>query len=162
MDDGKILFALIDSFCVIRLHGVIAYKLSPDFETFLQRISYNTRVESFIIDLTETEYIDSTNLGLIARIFELSHSRHQAVPRLISNKDSINEVLRNVGFDKVFEIVESFELLQIQMREIPVNSIHQKELAATMLSAHKALASINQSNSEKFHDVITYLEHDLT
>ena len=68
MDNGKVLHASHDDIHVLRFIGDIRYTLSPSIDRFLKEIFSGSPPAGFVIDLTETDSIDSTNLGLLARI----------------------------------------------------------------------------------------------
>ena len=68
MDNGTVLHASHDDVHVLRFIGDIRYTLSPSIEHFLEGVFDGPKPAGFVIDLTETDSIDSTNLGLLARI----------------------------------------------------------------------------------------------
>ncbi|MGB5179284.1 MAG: STAS domain-containing protein, partial [Gammaproteobacteria bacterium] len=68
MDNGNVLHASHDDVHVLRFIGDIRYPLSPSIDRYLEQIFAGPKPAGFVIDLTETDSIDSTNLGLLARL----------------------------------------------------------------------------------------------
>ena len=132
MQDGKILYAIVDGTCILKLVGAIIYSLSPGFDSFLDKIVQDKEVDSFTIDLTETSYIDSTNLGLLAKLPKFSPDQSSGPPTLISNQDSINEVLHNVGFPKIFNIIDYQDEKDSLLTELPKIESGQENLSRTV------------------------------
>ena len=62
---GKILFAEQNGVHVLKFIGEVRLTLGPTISTFLERLESCDGFQSMIIDLSETETIDSTALGLI-------------------------------------------------------------------------------------------------
>ncbi len=160
MKHGKILYAMVDKTCVLKLIGSIVYNLSPDFDRFLQKITHDEDINSFVVDLTETSYIDSTNLGLLAKLHEFSEEQSLVTPTLISNRENINEVLFNVGFSNIFNIIDCVDTNCTGLNHIPQAESSPGNLARIVLKAHQKLAKLNGTNRELFKDVINYLEQD--
>ena len=160
MEDGKILYAMVENTCVLKMVGAIVYRISPDFDRFLQKVSEDKSVTNFIVDLTDTSHIDSTNLGLLARLHEFSSARSSGQPTVVSTKDSINEVLKNIGFSKMFNLIDSLEDVQSDFKELPQEEQSKENLSEIMLKAHQELAKLNEANKEIFKDVIKYLEEE--
>jgi anti-anti-sigma factor len=160
MEDGKILYAMVEKTCILKLVGAIVYKISPCFDRFLMKVSEDSSIEKFIVDLTETCHIDSTNLGLLARLHEYSSAKSGQPPTVVSTNENINEVLKNIGFAKMFNLIESLEECESDLKELPMEDCDKKNLSEIMLNAHRELDKLNEANKELFKDVIKYLEEE--
>ena len=68
MADGKVLHASHDGVHVLRYIGDIRYTLTPSINRFLEGVFAGPKPAGFVIDLTQADSIDSTNLGQLARI----------------------------------------------------------------------------------------------
>ena len=160
MEDGKILYAIVEDTCILKMVGAIVYRISPGFDQFLQKVSEDKSVTNFIVDLTDTVHIDSTNLGLLAKLHEFSVAKSSEMPTVVSTKESINEVLKNIGFSKMFNLIDSLDDVQSGFKELPQGENSKENLSEIMLNAHRELAKLNEVNKEAFKDVIKYLEEE--
>lgn len=158
MPDGRILYARYEDFHVLRFEGEVPYTLSPSLEHFLERLFTGPVGRGFVVDLTRTRSIDSTNLGLLARIAK--HMSRVGGPRvtIVSDQDDVNKVLLGLGFDEVFDLVGENFAASAEGREIAVEPLKEADLAAAVLDAHRALMSLNARNRNEFKDVVELLE----
>ncbi len=160
MKEGKFLFTIFENACVIKPVGNINYTISQDFDTFLRQVFTNESVKSFLIDLRETEYIDSTNLGLLARIQEFSNSRLHSKATIISTNPMITDILTNLGFNRIFELITQAPSMDNCMNEVPHEDCRREKIAPIMLRAHRYLMSICEENKIAFQNVVQYLEEE--
>ncbi len=161
MEDGKILYSIVEDTCVIKMTGAMVYKSCHDFNQFLDKIRKESSIRRFVVDLTETTYINSTNLGLLSKICEISKSKSEARPIIISTQDNINEILLDIGFSNIFDIIQDTDMLEPNYQNIPETEGSQDEIGNIMLDSHKNLAKLNLKNEEQFKDVIKFIEQDL-
>ena len=158
MDSGNILHASHDDIHVLRFIGDIRYTLSPSIDRFLEDIFTRSKPAGFVIDLTETDSIDSTNLGLLARLAKRMKTLDTRRITIVSNRTDINSVLNSMALDEVFDIVEDVSLEIKATREVPQQDIDRETLTRTLIDAHRALMEINEHNRKTFQDVVTTLE----
>jgi anti-anti-sigma factor len=161
MEDGKYLYGRFEDVCVIKPIGHITFRASSHLDSLINRLQNDEAVQGYIIDLTETRYIDSTNLGLLAKVQDLSMRRLSKPPTVISNSPSINETLVGLGFDRIFDIVSHGAFLH----DTGFSEEHDcsgRPLAQILLNAHRYLASLSDHNADMFRDVIAFLEKDST
>ncbi|MGB5474339.1 MAG: STAS domain-containing protein [Gammaproteobacteria bacterium] len=158
MDNGNVLHARHDDVHVLRFIGDIRYTLSPSLERFLEGIFAGPTPAGFIIDLTETDSIDSTNLGLLARIANRMRGLRGPRVTVVSNRADINSVLTSMALDEVFDIVEDTGLEAGVSREVPQENADRETLARTLIDSHRALMDLSEHNREMFQDVVATLE----
>jgi len=161
--DGRILFAAQDGVHVLKFVGDVRVTLSPAISGFLDRIGNCASFQSIIIDLSETVGIDSTSLGLLARIAIRVDESFGAVPTIISTNEDITRVLLSMGFDQVFFIVgecgEGF-VSTSSAQELPCRLVSESEIRQQVLDAHRALMAMNDANHETFIDLVNALESE--
>jgi anti-anti-sigma factor len=136
--------------------------LATSINRFAERLLEKGGVGGLIFDLTEAENLDSTNLGLLARIAERVRSAGGGKSVIVSTSDNINCVLKSMSFDQIFEIVTDpadFSAVGADMIEAEPQS--QEELLNTMLDAHRTLVSLSESDRLQFQDVVACLEAEL-
>jgi anti-anti-sigma factor len=162
MDNDKVLHATRDEVHVLRFIGNIRYPMSPSIDHFLQRILSESNPAGFIIDLTETESIDSTNLGLLARLAGWMRAHDRQRITIVSNRADINSLLNSMALDEVFDIIEDTCLETDAEREVPQQSVDKEALSRTLIKTHRALMDLNEHNRKTFEDVVSALEKNET
>lgn len=143
--------------------GNLKYTGSSGFDLFLDDF-LKSDYRDVVIDLSEASFIDSTNLGLIARVAERARSLGRGPVTLISPGDDINRVLRSVRFDRIFRIIESADSavspVNLPGREVgtPEGEVSEKRALEMILRAHRALITLDEENRDEFQDVVDLLE----
>ena len=159
MSSGKIQFAENEGTYVLKFLGEIRLTISSSLESFLDNMFNDHEFCSVIIDLSETSTIDSTSLGLLARLSIQARKRFNLVPIIISTKDDINRILTSMGFDSVFVIVREFDgLIKLPMNDLPAECSSEPATQERVLQAHKVLMSLNEENRKAFNELVTQLE----
>ena len=146
---------------VMRYLGDIRYTLAPSLDRFLlELLGDDTPPSGFLVDLTETEAIDSTNLGILARLAK--RMRQLDAPRvtLVSNREDINEILMSMALDEVFNIVEDMAADIKAGEQVSAIEHDPKAMVSTALTAHRALMALSEHNRAFFSEVVTALERE--
>lgn len=159
MSTAKILVAEATGAWVVKFVGDIRMPLCTTIEGCLTDMFSDASFQSVVIDLTDTQGIDSTSLGLLAKISLKTQNRLGDVPVLVSTNDDVTRILLSMGFkDKVFII--SSEPLGSALQYVQVNERPCSENGARdkVLEAHKILMDLNDNNKEQFKDLVQALE----
>ncbi len=159
---GTILFAQLDNVQVLKFVGDVRVTLGPTISRYLESIGQDTSLKSIVIDLTEAVGIDSTSLGLLAKISLRSQEFLKVLPTIVSTNADVTRILHSMGFERVFLIVEDTDLCRDQMGELPTSVVSESELREQVLEAHRVLMSLNKSNEMKFRDLVEALELEKT
>lgn len=143
---------------MIKMVGDVRLTLCMSFDHFIDSMFERDDFAQIIFDLTEAEAIDSTTLGLMAKISILADQRKQLRPVIISTAAGINRLLDSMGFSEIFDIVkespESFECdTCLEAEELDEHQARQK-----VLEAHRILMDLNEENRETFRDLVKTLE----
>ena len=158
MHSGKVLYGSHEGVQVLRFLGRVTYEFGPALRRFVDKLFLGPTPAGFVIDLTETQSIDSTNLGLLAHI--ANRMREKGGPRvtIVSSVQDINDILLSMGFDEVFDIVG--EVKGPCETDRPLNPIESDgaTLQRTILEAHRCLMALNERNRDQFADVVKLLE----
>ena len=158
---GEIFYGKQGSAYVLKFVGDIRYTLSCSLDGFLDRLFRQSDYDQIMVDLTEATNIDSTNLGLLAKIANFMRSRFNRKPFLASTNDNINRVLDSMGFDDVFERCGDCEHCTESAAKIEDCHTSKARVAQVMLDAHTALCNINENNRKEFQDVVGALKSSL-
>ena len=158
MTSGRILVGDHDGVYVLKFVGEVRVNLCATVDGFLRDLLRSDDLASVLVDLTDTEAIDSTSLGLLARLSVETKRRIGAVPTIVSTNPDITRVLRTMGFDDVFVILEE-PLEEIgQLGELAPVEADEEDLRQRVIDAHRALMDLSDANRESFRDLVTALE----
>ncbi|MGM0607298.1 MAG: STAS domain-containing protein [Candidatus Muiribacteriota bacterium] len=162
---GKILVAQKNNILFLKITGNIVYNDFRGFDIYLSDLFEKKDIKNAVIDLNEAKSIDSTNLGLIAKVAVNIFKKYEKKIILISENDDITRVIESMGFSQIMHIVKSFKCDD----KLNYNNIvsdmnvdkNEAEEVNTMLEAHKQLAELTPENRDKFEKVIEFLENEL-
>ena len=158
MSTSNVYYAVKSGIHGLKYVGHIRYTIGASLDKFIKTLFDGPRPNGFLVDLTETESIDSTNLGLLARIANLMKQCGSPKVTLVSTNEDINELLFSIGFDEVFDIVDETGHVMTDSQELGLQEDTGPEMAQTVLNAHRTLMSINEENKARFQDVIELFE----
>ena len=158
MAESKILYAEKDTIYWIKMIGEIKHNISANFDSLVDRIFRNHSLENIVIDLTETKYIDSTNLGLLAKVARQMLENFGRKATIVSTNEDINQVLDSMGFSQVFLVVRNPKDFVEDLKEIPSIAPSGHEKMKLILQAHKEIMEMNDHNKAVFKNVVEVLE----
>ena len=158
MSTGKIQFAEQDGTFVLKFTGEVRLTLCSALDATIEHIFSSLNFSSIVIDLTETQSIDSTTLGLLAKLSILSRQRIGLLPMLTTNNPDILRLLDSMGFDQVFNIVETVLPCPDCLTDLPPQDQSEAEARSRVLEAHRVLMGLNESNRNAFRDLVSALE----
>jgi anti-anti-sigma factor len=159
---GKILVANEDGVKVLKLIGEVRVTLGPTISTFLDRIKTDQQLRGMVIDLTETTFLDSTALGMLAKVSLGVQERISRQPTIVTPNPDITRVLLSMGFEHIFVLVDDLGNTPSLMGEMPTQLVSEHVLREQVLEAHRVLMSLNQKNEEAFRDLVDALESEGT
>lgn len=158
MSTGKIQFAEQDGTFVLKFTGEVRLTLCSALDATIEHIFSALNFSSIVIDLTETQSIDSTTLGLLAKLSILSRQRIGLLPMLTTSNPDILRLLDSMGFDQVFNIVETILPCPDCLTDLPPQDQSETEVRSRVLEAHRVLMGLNESNRNAFRDLVSALE----
>lgn len=164
-EPGKILYAEQDGVHLLKFVGDVRLTLGPAITQFIEHLRGCQGFRQIVIDLKETQGIDSTALGLLARVAICSRESFDCTPALISTDPDITRILRSMAMDQVCHLVtdpaqadEKEE--EKALKELPCQAVSEEILREEVLMAHKTLMSLDSQNQQKFQDLVKTLEAD--
>lgn len=158
MTTGKIQFAESEGTFVLKFIGDVRLTLCAALDAYIEKIFSVLTFNAIIIDLTETAGIDSTSLGLLAKLSILSKQKVGFLPTLVSNQDDMNRLLQSMGFDQVFNIVSQGTPTDAELEDLPGQQLSEQLVKDKVLEAHRILMNLNEHNREAFRDLVSALE----
>jgi anti-anti-sigma factor len=161
MREGRVLYADRDHVHVLRYLGDIRYPLAPAVSCFVDTLLEHFQGDQLVVDLSDTDAIDSTNLGEIARIACLLSERHHARAAIVSTREDISQVLHSMAFDELFDIYNE-PVESVEGEPIPTLSPSKDLSLQVILSAHRRLMEMSDHNRNQFSEVVKQLEQELS
>ena len=158
MSNGKIQFAEQEGTFVLKFVGEIRLTLCSVLDSTIEQIFSATNFSSIVIDLIETKSIDSTTLGLLAKLSILSRQKVGLLPTLVTSNPDITRLLHSMGFDQVFNIVDQPRISMDSLQDLPCQDVSEEEVRSKVLEAHRILMGLNDSNRQAFRDLVEALE----
>lgn len=157
---GRILVGDHQGVYVLMFQGDVRLTLCTAVDSFLDRMFDDAAFRSVVVDLGETESIDSTSLGLLAKLSIQADRRFGYRPTLVSTRPQITRVLVATGLDDVFDLVEEPLVHDEHLGELDCRAATEGEVRARVLEAHRILMDMNESNRAAFEDLVVSLEQD--
>ncbi len=171
MQPGQILVADHDGVYVIKMVGDVRLTLCVSFDKFINDMFTRDDFRSIVFDLVEAVAVDSTTLGLMAKIAILAGERRGLRPIVLSCSTGINRTLDCMGFTEIFDIYQDGKFpadvtsvavgsSQALTNAKVLNSEADNEQVAKqkVLEAHHILMDLNDKNRETFKDLVKMLE----
>ncbi|MEM9255055.1 MAG: STAS domain-containing protein [Pseudomonadota bacterium] len=159
MQEGRILAASHDGAYVIRLEGDVRLTLCTTIDEYFQRMYADPEFASVWVDLCDAEGIDSTTLGLLAKLALTIKDKFGFEPAIYSCDPGILRLLKSMAFHRLFDLHEEACSNPEDIAEIPVVSGSEASVRDKVIEAHRVLMGISEENRERFQDLMTALEH---
>ena len=158
MQDGKFLAATHDGAYVIRLVGDVRLTLCTTIDDYFQKMYEDPAFASVWVDLCEAEGIDSTTLGLLAKLALSVKEKFGFQPVIYSCDSGINRLLKSMGFQRLFDLHEEVCGDQGGGSEIPVVAGSEQVIKEKVVDAHRVLMNLSDENRARFQDLMAVLE----
>lgn len=162
-DAGRVTYARAGEIHILRYHGRVTYPLAPAIKRLGERLLEHGGQGGWVFDLSSAESIDSTNLGVLARIAARAGAANDAHAVILSTNEDVTAVLSSMGFDETFDIVTEAPLPAAAGSGVTLqdDAASGDELASTMLDAHRMLMTLSAVGREQFKDVVSQLEAEV-
>ena len=159
MQEGKILAAHHDGAYVIRLVGDVRLTLCTTIDEYFEQMFNDPDFASVWVDLCAAEGIDSTTLGLLAKLALKVKERFGFQPAIYSCDPGINRLLKSMCFQQLFELHEMACANPDEIMEIPVVEGSEVSVREKVLEAHRVLMGLSDENRVRFKDLMSALEY---
>ncbi len=155
---GKILAARHGGTTVLKLVGDVRLTMSTSLDSFIVSMFAEQDFASVSIDLSEAEGLDSTTLGLLAKIAIKAREQFQFTPLLLCRDPSILKLLDSMCFDTIFDIRQQAPDQLSDFGELPAAASSEAEVRQKVLEAHRLLMGLSEENAERFRELVCSLE----
>jgi|GEM_PF-103084 len=154
MSSGEIKVAAHDGVYVIKMEGDVRLTLCLSFDDFIEKMFDAPDFCSVVFDLSDAQAIDSTTLGLMAKISIKGRALKHDDPTVLSGNPSITRLLASMGFEDIFRIVEEQAAIgaaalapgEEQVLHEDISDEHKVQ--QRVLEAHRLLMDMNASNRD--------------
>jgi len=158
LNAGKILVAEENGVYLLKLIGDVRMTLCASLNSYIETIFQRGNVVDVIVDLLEAEGVDSTALGLLAKLAIHSEKHYGIKPTVFCNNEGIYRTLVGMGLEDVFDIVQKSPELLENLQELHDINADVEHLRQQVLEAHRLLSLLNPKNQREFVDLIRSLE----
>lgn len=159
MRPGQILVADHEGVYVIKMTGDVRLTLCISFDQFIDTMLSADNFSSVLFDLSEAEAVDSTTLGLMAKISLLAQERRGTKPVILATNASIQRILETMGFADIFIIVDKLNMELSPDKKLTVIECDENMVKEKVIEAHKILMGLNAENHETFKNLVNMLEN---
>ncbi len=156
--EGRILAASQDGSYVIRLVGDVRLTLCTSLDDFFQHMFDDPNFASVWVDLCDVEGLDSTTLGLLAKLALKVKERFGFEPAIYCCDPGISRLLKSMAFHRLFKLHEESCSNPADIAEIPSVKCNEDSVKKKVIEAHRVLMSISDENRDRFKDLLTVLE----
>ncbi len=158
MPSGEYKYAVRDNSYFIKLSGDLKYTECGNFSSFINQLDRNRNFDNILVDLSDVNYMDSTNLGLLAKVAQLVIEKSNHRLTVVSTNEDVTELLHNIGFDDICLLIENSDNIDFPTNHIMGVDESEESMAKVMLEAHRRLMNMNEKNKKEFQNVVKLME----
>lgn len=155
---GKILYSEQGEVFILKLTGEVRLTLCAAIDTAISKLFKNNMFKKVILDLTEAVSLDSTTLGLLAKLSILVKDSTNTIPALETANPDIIRLLNSMGILDAFELINISEGKEYNFKDLMISSCSEDFVKEKVLEAHKILMNVNDENKETFKELVKTLE----
>ncbi len=153
----RISYTSSESVFVIKLKGKVCFNSGSTLDHLIEHHVKPGDHTYFILDLSNTEHLDSTVIGLFTLIHDISITRTGRIPAIVAGPGYVYEQLMEIGINRLFSIIHPPLTYDSDFTEVEEHTYPREKLRSLILSSHQNLMEINERNRERFRDVIRAL-----
>jgi anti-anti-sigma regulatory factor len=167
MSNGKILAADYRHMAMLKFVGDVRVLMSSTLDAYCSGLYRRPILDAMLIDMTETRGIDSTALGLLAKMAIQLRNRFNVIPTIVSTNPDITRTLKSMSFDLIFKIVDRApqdKLAQKAQQPEQYSELQQKKesedtVREKVIDAHLTLMTLSEENRLEFQDLVQALKN---
>lgn len=160
MSDGRIYYTETDGNYYLKLTGDVRVTLCTGLSNYINKIFATDSISSVIVDLDDAKAVDSTTLGLLAKVALHVIKTENIKPMLIIRDASMLRLVEGMGFDEIFEVIGDLPDTPSKLKAIPCTKAPDDEARTQVIDAHKTLMSMNKKNMKTFSELVKALERE--
>ena len=162
MNPGKILVSDEMGNYLLKFTGDVRVSLCGTLNRHINTIFGSENVKRVVIDMFDAEGLDSTTLGLIAKLGLHCRKQYGINIQVFCQNSNILRTLESMSFDEIFDIFKQLPDSDAgaNLHEIGLENLEIDEIRQQVLEAHKVLVQLSSDNQQEFQDLIKALESD--
>ncbi|AXI01546.1 STAS domain-containing protein [Aquirhabdus parva] len=159
MSTGRIEYAVLQGTHVFKLVGEIRAMTCSSLDHLLDKITQDPALTGALVDLTDTTFVDSTTLGVLAKLGLHLRTQRDIQPIMLSTNPDITTLTNSMGLGQVFVMMNCKTASQCTYT-LPEEKPEAHAMLETVLEAHQALMNLNDNNKAMFQPLVNQLENE--
>ncbi len=159
MSNGKILAADYKHMAMLKFVGDVRVLMSSTLDAYCSGLYRRPILDAMLVDMTETRGIDSTALGLLAKMAIQLRNRFNVIPTIVSTNPDVTRTLKSMSFDLIFKIVDKPATLKTQYNELQPQKESEDTVREKVIDAHLTLMTLSEENRLEFQDLVQALKN---
>lgn len=155
---NRILYAQKDGNYYLRFIGDVRVTFCTTLNTYLEQLFKVDDIRSVAVDLRMAAAVDSTTLGLLAKLALYVNRNASLKPLLIVEDESMIRLIQSMGLDEIFSLASAFPEQQGALGELELSHADTETARGKVIEAHRTLMKLNNKNMEAFSDLVKRLE----
>jgi len=160
MSTGHVEYASLNGTHIFKLIGEVRAHSCISLDKLLNKIEQQQNVVGAIVDLTQTTFIDSTVLGVLAKLGLKLKQIHKIQAVMLSTNQDITTLANSMGLGQVFVILNYCGDPSLCTLELTEEYVTHSAMLNTVLDAHKTLMRLNQNNQNMFEPLVKQLQKE--
>lgn len=158
--NAKLYFGLEKDVFILKIIGDLRFNQCASLDYFLKKTLQKKLDHSLLVDLSETQLLDSTALGLLAQIAMQFEKVNQVQPDLYCPENDLKKVLNSMSLELLFHFVSQAPQAH-DLPELAIKSDSADTQTQRVLSAHETLMGLSDNNKKEFQSVVDMLQDSL-
>lgn len=155
---GKLQFTEQEDTFVLKLTGDVRLTLCTALDCAIKKLFEKHQYTQIIVDLSEAKTLDSTTLGLLAKLAIFAKKNYQIIPILETANEDIIRLLESMGIQDSFVIQTGQNTAWHNLQDLTESPCNEEFIKKTILDAHRILMDVNDNNKAAFKDLVHTLE----
>lgn len=160
MNNGRILVATVNDVPILKFIGDVRVLMSSTLDNYFNSLYNRAILDRMMVDMTETQGIDSTALGLLAKMSIQLRNRFNVRPTIISTNPDITRILKSMSIDLICEIIETVDKQETCFDELNPLQETEDSVRQKVIEAHQTLMNLSEDNRAEFQDLVSALKSD--
>jgi anti-anti-sigma factor len=160
MSTGHVEYASLNGTHFFKIIGEVRAQSCITLDKLLHKIEQQSDVKGAVVDLTQTTFIDSTVLGILAKLGLKLKQTHQIQAVMLSTNQDITTLANSMGLGQVFVILNYCGNPQLYTEALIDEHVTHRAMLGTVLDAHKTLMKLNENNQNVFEPLVKQLQKE--